>query len=260
MKEAAVGAGAPYVHPFMLAMKQHLIGLSCLLFSSGFWFTPSCGSTKYNWFQSFTKIDISCSSWYCLLKKPAGLHRASRQSLWAWGQYGNTRGQRCCSWHLTLSHHFTFCKGSVIILLILSWADLLLEESTYCLGESSCITFLCSRNDLVVTSGCLKLSVRSLGNTWDTAHGDKLLCYFVEGNIYLSSSHFWAEWCQSRAGTQVLLVPPVGKHSCLRTASVSFSDGEKWSLSTAWWLLERQQAREKITGFCVRGEVLVFLL
>lgn len=42
---------------------------------------------------------------------------------------------------------------------------LLLGESTYCQEESSCTLSLCSRNDLLVTRGCLKLSDRSFG-TW----------------------------------------------------------------------------------------------
>lgn len=89
---------------------------------------------------------------------------------------------------------------------------------------------------------------------WQTA------LLFWWGNVYLPSFHSRAERCQSWVDTQVLLVLPVGRHSFLQTISASLSDGENWSLSTACWLLARQQVREKITGFYVRGEVIVLLL
>ena len=164
---------------------------------------------------------------FCLLTKNAGLHWASRQSLWAWdlsvaSSQLSLATQRAkapflasdpmSSLHISegLSH-----RSSDIIM----GCFLLLEESTYCQGESSCIIFLCSRNDLVVTRGCLELSDRSLGTTWDTVHGALL---FWWGNVYPSSFHFWAERCQSQADTQVLLVLPVGKHSFLQTGLSKF--------------------------------------
>lgn len=147
---------------------------------------------------------------FCLLKKKAGLHLGFQTVPVSLGSVCSLATQRAkvpflvsdpiSSLHILerLSHH-----SSNIIM----GCFLLLEESTYCQGESSCIIFLCSRNDLVVTRRCLKLSDRSLGSTWDTVHGDKPLCYFdgetfifplstsVQGSVGLGQTHKFFLYC-----------------------------------------------------------------
>ena len=214
MREAVTGAGAPYVHPFTLPMKPHLASLDCLLFSSGFWFTPSCGCTKYNRFQSFIRIEINCSSWFghlsfvSLNKKnqcwaSLGFQTFCRSlgSIWSlatqWAKVPFLASDPISSFHILerLSHH-----SSDII--IMSWV-LLLEDSAYCQGESSYIIFLCSRGYLFVIKGCFKLSDRCLGSAWDT-----VLCYFEgetsvsplstsgQSSVSLGQTHKFALYCR----------------------------------------------------------------
>lgn len=94
-----------HMSTLMPAVTPHLTGLGCLLFDSCFCFTPSCGGTKHQLFQSFTKVSLSCSLWFGHLsfvwfKNPVGLHLAF--FLWPWDEHDHWqhRGQRLhpCIW------------------------------------------------------------------------------------------------------------------------------------------------------------------
>lgn len=97
------------------------------------------------------------------------------------------RGTIAGIWPYFITSHFG--KAQSLFFWYYHGQFLTAEESTYCQRESSYITFLCLKNDLAVSRGCLKLPDRSLGSTGDTVHGDKLLCYCDGAKCYLSFLH-----------------------------------------------------------------------